>query len=139
MTTPAVDLFEIATRRKFRFASTRGQLSTEQLWDLPLTSTNSEGVTLDAVARTVNQSLKAVTEESFVQPQKNTAAEELSQKLEVVKHVIAVKLAEREAATKLQEKAQRKQRILEVLAEKDNEALKGLSREELTKELAELG
>jgi len=139
MTTPSLNPFEYATRHKLRYETPKGHLSVEQLWDLPLTHTNPSTVTLDSVARTVNQALKAVTEESFVQVQKGPQEEQLSRKLEVVKHIIAVKLAEREEAERARARAQEKARILEVLGEKEDEALKGLSREELLKRLAELG
>ncbi|MFW9602789.1 MAG: hypothetical protein ACMV1B_10780, partial [Prevotella sp.] len=60
-----MNLFEIATREKFRFASIKGELSVEQLWDVSLTS--KTGFDLDTIARTVNQESKETDTESFVQ------------------------------------------------------------------------
>lgn len=132
------NVFEIASRKKFRFETPLGQLVTEQLWDLSLTSERADAVTLDNVAKDLHRKLRAAEEESFVKPAQSSANEELSAKLEVVKHVIAVKLAEQEAAKVAREKAARRQRILEILAEKEEDALKSKSREDLLKELEAL-
>ena len=35
-----MNIFEYATRAKLRFASSRGDLTVEQLWDVPLRSTD---------------------------------------------------------------------------------------------------
>ena len=87
-----MNIFEQATRRAIRFESAKGDLSVEQLWDLPLQSRNQ--FDLDTVAKTVNRQLNAVTEESFVSVRENPAKETLSLKLEIVKHIISVKLQE---------------------------------------------
>lgn len=133
------NIFETASRQKFRFPSSKGALSTEQLWDLPLTHTDPGVVTLDQVARAVNAELKSVTEESFVATKRSDREGVLSEKLDVVKHVIAVKLAEQEARADVAKKIQERKRLTELLAEKDAEAQKALPREELLKRLAELG
>jgi hypothetical protein len=51
-----MNIFEQATRRAIRFESAKGDLSVEQLWDLPLQSRNQ--FDLDTVAKTVNRQLK---------------------------------------------------------------------------------
>ena len=84
------NLFLQATREKFRFESPKGDLSVEQLWDLPLTSRT--GFDLDTVAKAVNADLKASNEESFVNVNNNPAVSRLQAKLEVVKAIIEVKL-----------------------------------------------
>ena len=91
-----MNIFEQATRRAIRFESAKGDLSVEQLWDLPLQSRNQ--FDLDTVAKTVNRQLNAVTEESFVSVRENPAKETHSLKLEIVKHIISVKLQEAEEA-----------------------------------------
>ena len=80
-------IFEKATREKFRYPSAKGLLTTEQLWELPLTA--KSGFSLDDVAKAVNAELKAVDTESFVATEANPAKATLETKLEVVKHVIA--------------------------------------------------
>lgn len=93
------NLFEEASRKKLRFPTERGELSVEQLWDLPLTS--DRGLSLDAIAIGINVQLKAVSEDSFVKPQSNPRKAQYEMMLEIIKHIIAVKqteAAERAAA-----------------------------------------
>ena len=53
-----INIFEQASRAKLRFDSVKGQLVTEQLWDLPLQSkTNFD---LDTVAKGISGALLSV-------------------------------------------------------------------------------
>jgi hypothetical protein len=129
------NIFEQATRASLRFKTDRGELTTEQVWDLMLTS-------LDSLARGVNKELKDVSEESFI-PKAKSAAQTKHQKLlelrlEILKHIIAVKIEEADAKEAAAVKAAKRTKILEALAEKDDDALKGKTREELLKEYDEL-
>ena len=130
------NLFLQATREKFRFESPKGDLSVEQLWDLPLTSRT--GFDLDTVAKAVNADLKASNEESFVNVNNNPAVSRLQAKLEVVKAIIEVKLARAEATKKRVEKAAERQRLMEVLHSKKDQELQGLSVEEIERRLSQL-
>lgn len=131
-----MNIFEQATRRAIRFESAKGDLSVEQLWDLPLQSRNQ--FDLDTVAKTVNRQLNAVTEESFVSVRENPAKETLSLKLELVKHIISVKLQEAEEARNRANKASEKEKLLRLLDEKQNEALRALTPEEIQERLKAL-
>lgn len=131
-----MNIFEQATRRAIRFESAKGDLSVEQLWDLPLQSRNQ--FDLDTVAKTVNRQLNAVTEESFVSVRENPAKEILSLKLEIVKHIISVKLQEAEEARNRANKASEKEKLLRLLDEKQNEALRALTPEEIQERLKAL-
>ena len=114
----------------------KGDLSVEQLWDLPLQSRNQ--FDLDTIAKTVNRQLNAVTEESFVSVRENPAKETLSLKLELVKHIISVKLQEAEEARNRANKASEKEKLLRLLDEKQNEALRALTPEEIQERLKAL-
>lgn len=131
-----MNIFEQASRKKIRFASDRGELTTEQLWDLPLLSKN--GFDLDTVAKAVNSQLKAVSEESFVTTTVKPQQSELELKLEILKHVIAVKVEEREKAKKAADRKVERERLLALLDQKQQAALAELSPEEIQKRLAEL-
>lgn len=130
------NIFEYAARHKLRFASSRGDLTTEQLWDLPLLSPN--GFDLNNVAKAANQTLKGLTEESFVNTGKTDATVRAETALEVVKHVIAVKIADAETAKKRGENKAKKDRLLQILAEKQAGALTALSEKELQDQIAAL-
>lgn len=125
-----INLFETATRLKFRFASTRGPISVEDLWDVPLTSRNN--FDLDSIAKTVNAELKATGEESFVDTEKtNPAQAQLIAKLELVKHVIAVKIAERDAKASAAARKEQREKLAEIIGRKQDAELEGKSIEEL--------
>lgn len=122
-------IFEKATREKFRYPSTKGLLTTEQLWELPLTA--KSGFSLDDVAKAVNAELKAIATESFVATETNPAKATLETKLEVVKHVIAVRLAEDQAAKAAAAKKLEKEKLLAVLGRKQDAVLENLTEAEL--------
>lgn len=130
-----MNIFEQASREAFRFSSVAGLLTVEQLWTLPLTAKNM--VDLDHVARSANDQLKAAQEESFVKP-KVTGSTDLATKLEIVKHIIAVRQEENKAKTDAVAKAEQKRRLLEVLHEKKQGELQNLTVEEIEKQIAAL-
>lgn len=133
----ATNIFEYATRHKIRFASPRGELSIEQLWDVPLRST--DGFNLDAVAKSANKALKDISEESFVETAKTTAHSRVGLVLDVVKRVIDVKLADEEAALTRAANKVKKGKLIEILSEKQAGKLSQLSEKELQRQLDELG
>ncbi len=130
-----MSLFEQATRRKLRFPSTKGPLTTEDLWDLPLQSKN--GFDLDSIAKNVNRELQSTSDASFVTTSTpaNTA---LVLMLDVLKHIIAVKLADNKAASERIARAAERQKLLGVLADKQDESLKNMSEADIQKRLEEL-
>lgn len=131
-----MNIFEQASITKLRFDSTRGDLTTEQLWDVPLSSKN--GFSLDDIAKSVNRELKATAEESFVAPASSGASTKLQLQLEILKHIIAVKMDARDKASQAAERAVKKAKLLEVLAEKQDTSLRQLTVEELQEQIAAL-
>ena len=87
-------MFEKAVRIKLRFATVGGSLNVEDLWDLPLTSTRGRA-NLNDIAKSVSKELRETTEEEFVNP-KPKADDGLQLKMDIVKHVIAIRQAENE-------------------------------------------
>lgn len=132
-----LSIFEYATRNKLRFASAKGELTTEQLWDVPLRS--SDGFNLDVIARAANKAFKEATEESFVSSTRTPAITRLEMSLETVKRVIEVKLGDEELAKKRAENKVERERLLAILAEKQAGKLSDLSEKELQRRIAALG
>ena len=122
-------MFEKAIKQKLRFDSVRGQLTTEDLWDLPLTSRNS--FDLDTIAKAVNSKIKEAQEESFVKVRSNPAQDKLTLQLDILKYIIADKMQEAETKATTVARQQQRQKLEEVLASKQDDALKGLTVEEL--------
>lgn len=119
-------MFEKAARLKLRFESPVGILSVEDLWDLPLLGHAS----LDNIAKSLNEAVKSDSEESFVVKPSAVNAR-LQLQFDIVKHVITVKLAEAEAAESKLVLKVKKDRILALLVDKENDELRGKSSDEL--------
>ena len=127
-----MEKFALATKNKLRFNTSKGQLNVEDLWDLPLTSDSGQP-NLDDLARELHKLIKDGAEVSFVKKDnKHTKAFEVSQlKFDLVKFIIDVKLEEAEAVKKTRAAREKNQRILELIAKKDDETLASKSRDEL--------
>lgn len=132
------NIFEYATRNKLRFTTARGELSVEQLWDVPLRGAGA-GFDLNTIAKTTSKALKEISEENFVETTKTTQYTRLEVALEVVKHVISVKLADEEVAKKRAANRLEKEQLLRILSEKQAGQLSELSVEDLQKKIAALG
>lgn len=124
-----MDMFAMATKMKYRFPF-RGMISVEDLWDLPLSQ-------LDIVFKNLNKDVKQSQEESLMATP-NVEDAELFTKIEIVRFIFDAKRAEAEAHKAAAANAEKRQRILEVLAQKQDSALQDMSEEDLLKALAEL-
>jgi hypothetical protein len=130
------DLFLIASRNKYRFPSEKGYLTVEQLWDLPLSSRSK--FDLNNVAIAVNNELKSIAEESFVEASSNPRKGELERQLELVKFIISTKQEENQKATDRAAKAALKAKIQEAIEVKQDDAMRSSSLEDLKAQLAAL-
>ena len=110
----------------------------EDLWSLPLRQArNPNHVSLDGLAVSVNARLKEENV-SFVEP-KTTQNTTDRLRMDILEHVIKARLEEVEAKNEAKEKADRKKYLESLIREKNGEAEKQKSVEELQKELADLG
>jgi hypothetical protein len=130
------DLYKLASRLKFRFPTSKGEITVEQLWSLPLTSATQPS--LDTVAKTINGTLQQVSENSFVSTTTNPEKPVLEAKLDIVKDVIATKITENQAAQDKVKKAQERNRLLDAIANKEGKVLEEASLDELKRKLAAL-
>ena len=122
------NLFEIATRNRFRFAY-KGSLTVEDLWDLNLTE-------LDAIYKNLNRAIKRDSEESLID--ENQVDQKTLDSIELVKHIFVTKKAEMEQKKLEVENAEKKRKIMDILAAKQDESLHNATEEELRKMLSEL-
>ena len=132
------DIFERASRGALRFESAVGDLTTEQLWRLPLTE-RGDKPDLDKLARAVNSELKSLDEGSFVKLKPDPRKTDLELKLDILKHIIDYKIGLQDAAVKAAEARARRERLLAALAKKEEADLAGLSRAEIEAEIAKIG
>jgi hypothetical protein len=128
-------MFEKASRIKLRFDTNKGVISVEDLWDLPL---SNRGLCLDRIAKDLHLRLKNDDVVSFVHKTVN-AGKSLDQlRFEIVKHIIDVRLTERDAAKAAADRSARKQRLLEIIADKEDDQLRDSSLDDLKKMAEEL-
>ena len=132
-----MNIFERSARNKTRWATSVGNLSVEQLFDLPLTA--KRGVSLDAIAQEVNTELQTMTTSFVKTTRPDSRKSELSLQLDVLKHVIESKERDLDRAKTTQETKERKQALMEALENKKIDGINNMSEEELKKELAAIG
>lgn len=123
------ELFINATRNNYQFPF-RGMINVIDLWDLSLTN-------LDSVFKTLNAEAKKSEEESLLNT-KSKEDEEISNKIEIVKYIVSVKLDEKKKREDAKKNAEMRQKLLEIKAKRQDAALENMSDEDLDKALAEL-
>lgn len=124
-------MFKQASKMKLRFATSKGNLSVEDLWDLSLP-------VLDKLAVSYDEELAKSPRKSFISNDspKNV---ELELKFNIVKEIITDKLKEKSDRDQAKQKAAERAKLLDLLDKKQSEKLENLSEEELRQRLAELG
>lgn len=134
------NIFEIASRKRVRFPSMSGDLTLEQVWDLPLLA--KAGVDLEHVARQASGLLKAESEESFVSaaaaPATSPEKELAALRLDLVKHIIATKQAENKARKDAADRAAERAKLVNLLANKQEAELQELTPEQIKERIATL-
>jgi hypothetical protein len=125
------DLFLAASRRQLRFATTKGHITTEDLWALSLKS-------LDAIAVSIDEQIKPERKSFLENPdakQRETESDNVL-RLEILKAVITVKQDENKAAYDAASKRSQREFINSLIEKKKIGAMENLSIEELQAQLA---
>lgn len=122
-----VNIFEKASRLKLRFATQRGDITVEDLWDVGLVK---GAVNLNDLAKAITRQLKTTEEEGLVKVN-NSANAVLELKLEILKYVFGVRQAEADKKAQAQENAATRQKLADLIARKQDQELEGKSIEEL--------
>jgi len=123
------DLFVVASREKYRYPY-KGYISTEDLWDLTPQA-------LDSIYKELNAQLKKMTgEESLLAARSvDDAVVTLQNRIQIVKDITLIKLDEIEKRKEASANAAKRQKIMDILADKENQALKDMSADDLRKML----
>lgn len=125
-----INIFEYAAKNKLRFPF-RGSITTEDLYDL-------SPANLDSIYKTLSREAKKNDEESLL-ADKSADDVQLSVKIDIVKYIVAEKLAAIERAKKAAATKLQAEKIRAILAKKQDAALEEMSPEELQKMLEDLG
>ena len=122
-------MFEVAVRNKFRFPF-KGVISVEDLWDLSVQQ-------LDSIFKTLKSQEQKAQEESLLDT-RTPEDEALKTKIEIIRYIVTVKLDEAKQAERAKENRDQKQKILGILAEKQDADLRNKTPEELQAMLNQL-
>lgn len=133
-------MFELASRIALRFPSTKGQLTVEDLWRLPLKSATAAAVTLDSLAQAEDKKIReAQTTVSFVDQNKpSKEVQDSVLRLEILKHIIGVKIKESSDSQKKKENNAAIQELASIIDQKKKDELQNLSVEELEARMRKL-
>lgn len=117
-------LFEIATRKKLRFPF-KGQITVEDLWDL-------KPENLDSIYKTLNaENKKEQSEESLMAAKKPESG--LDIQIEIVRYIFTIKMHEAAARMQEKERADQKRKLLAIYAQKEDEEISKMSKEDIKK------
>jgi hypothetical protein len=117
------NIYKWAIENKVRFETSKGLISTEDLFSLSMERLNEIYVAL-------KRQQKNIAEESLMDEPTNESAT-LATKIEIVQDVYNTKKAKKEASVAAAEAKQKKQKIMEILEAKKDQALQNMSVEEL--------
>lgn len=123
-----MEMFEKANREKIRFPY-KGLVSVEDLWDLSVED-------LDGIYKRLNSKLKESKEDSLLERDKTDTA--LDFQVAIVRHIVEVKLAEAEERKTQIERKEKRQKIMEILSQKQDASMQAMSVKDLQKMLNEL-
>ena len=124
-----MNIFEKASKDGIRF-DYKGSISVEDLWNLNVEE-------LDSIFKTLNAEKKTITEDSLLEA-KTTENVLLNTKIKIVTHIVEQKLEEKEKAKLSVERKQKKEKIMEILASKQDDALAKKSPKQLQEMLDSL-
>jgi frataxin-like iron-binding protein CyaY len=124
-----MNIYEKAIREKLRF-DYKGLLTVEDLWDLDVKE-------LDKLFKVLNSQKKEISEESLLDTKTNED-NILDTKIEIIKHIVFNKQEEKKILKLRAENKEKKERLKEILAKKQDSELENLSAEELQEMLKEL-
>ena len=124
-----MNVFMEATRKKMRFPSTKGMLTVEDLWDLNNNALNEVYMQLKSEKK----------EDDGLLPSSNSAYnQEIDVKLEIIRCIYDSKVYAQKVQESNEVRRQQKEKIKEILKDREDGALRNKSTEELEEMLKNL-
>jgi len=111
-----MEMYKIASKKKYRFTTKKGEISVEQLWSLSLEELNEVAILLDDQVESNSSKKSFINKVSPVNKVNKN-------KLEIVVDIIKTKMEEEEARQNLANKKANNQKIMELIEQKENENL----------------
>lgn len=130
-----MEIFALASKKKLRFTTPQGQMQADDLWTLPFTVAPNR-VSTHACLENIGQDLfKAINESTTVSftGSKSVSAgvNDNKLRLELLEYVIRVRQTESQLELKSKQKTESASMIDQLIAQKKNESLAGLTIEQL--------
>ena len=115
------NIFEYAVRNKLRFPY-KGTISTEDLWDLPVTE-------LDKIYKVLNKKNKTNEEESLL----STSSVDMDTlvSIDIIKYIVNYKLKKKEENERAKKRSEDRQLIMDIVEKKRKQSLEDKTEEEL--------
>lgn len=138
------NVFEEITKKNVQFETPKGALNILQVWNLPLHSSYDGEMNLNDVYKCIMKKKKSLGDEAdnlyctSKTKRENAKLANMELAIEALKRIAEVREEELERATKEKAKAELKQRLLNLKAEKEDDKLKELSVKEIDEMLKDL-
>lgn len=116
-------MYKEAAKNKLRFTTSKGVLTTEQLWDLSINE-------LDSLAVKLQEEYESSGKKSFL-VRRSVKDKTVKLKFDIVLDVLNTKSDEMESLKEAREVKEHNEKILHLIAEKQDESLKGKSIKQL--------
>lgn len=115
------NIFEYAVRNKLRFPY-KGTISTEDLWDLPVTE-------LDKIFKVLNKKNKTNEEESLL----STSSVDMDTliSIDIIKYIVNYKLKKKEENEQAKKRSEDRQLIMDIVEKKRKQSLEDKTEKEL--------
>lgn len=123
-------MYKEATKRALRFNTTRGGLSAEQLWNLPLAE-------LDALVISYEEAAATGKRKSYLTSTETAEDKELALRKDIALDILKTRIADADAAKVAADRKAWKNRIRLLIENKKDQELENKSLDELEKLLAE--
>lgn len=126
------NIYKEASKAGLRFSTSKGNLGTDDLWNLGLTD-------LDILAKSLAKEIKESENGSYIKKARVTPKEKLAQlAFDIVIDIMDTKQEDAEAKSNDKVKSDQKKKLLSLLAEKKDQELKDKTPEEIQKMIEEL-
>jgi hypothetical protein len=134
-----MNIFENATRTKLKFDTVKGEIGVYELWDVPLTARN--GFSINDIGKQVNSKLKEMEVGEFVSKSTRASSDKirLQLSLEILQHVRDAKLVEEEKLKQARANKERRELLLKIREQKQNQQFDNLTLEQIDDLLASGG
>lgn len=124
------NIFEVASRKKLIFTSTKGPIRTDDLWDLSLVQLNK-----------LYQEQKKIESETVVDSllgSQTSTQTDTELRIAIIKRIFDVKKAEQDAREQRAANEAKRQKIMDIIERKQDASLEAMSSDDLKKMLESL-